>query len=787
MSQKIVEEIKNGKLKLFPKEYKNDKETVLQILKLRPLWYKHISSLLKEDEEIVKLVIGKTSKLLNQLPKKYLKNEQFIQDYIKNPSFSMLTEEMKKNEKIMFKVCQRKPKYIKEFELSTELKIKLLEKDGRNIKHFKMKDQLNINFLKIAADQNPHWLVDPYFYNILRGNFNLKMLFCRKENLNPFFNLEKISEEDIFYAPLISIQYRKKQVLDDEILFQEKLIKGSFGAVLYFKNYSKPNKDLFINDIVAMNAIKTSVQKSEYLKNCPFMKDRKFCLMAISTLPSMMSEVPIEFQEDPEFILECTKINLSCLSYLPQHILKIHYNDERIATEILTKRPFSLYGKSHVELKTKLMRNGKYVNFHAQDIEGELVLEYLKHTLTSSYYFDIKRIQNDLHKPILKMIYENSGTLKNYYAKHLNFDDLLKDEECYKILSSIKYENFPFDQVFDHKEFCEPFKRVYFKDLLAKYHKDNIKLPKKYIDDKKLWIQHLQVIPFGELVKYHCDDLKLLKRWIMSRTGYTYLSIDHFPQQLFSDFECVMKLLKNPFSNQSAIIRKTDEKIINKTLVMELYPSALARSYTILSKEIQDDDDVLMKLCFASISELKEIEFSKECQEKMISFFPPLTEIFIDFIDKKEVILRALEYSPQIYNMIPKKFQSEFDVIKVYISSQGTNLKLFPELNDNQQIVRAAVESTPFALKFVSEEFKKSKSIVSLAVLQQPFMLNYASKELQNDFEFLLELILKNRDVYFHIKDSFQNNSQLLMIMDGRHFRLLPKQHIMLDLNFGFI
>jgi predicted nucleic acid-binding Zn-ribbon protein len=73
----------------------------------------------------------------------------------------------------------------------------------------------------------------------------------------------------------------------------------------------------------------------------------------------------------------------------------------------------------------------------------------------------------------------------------------------------------------------------------------------------------------------------------------------------------------------------------------------------------------------------------------------------------------------------------------VVVSNDGLDLENFEELQDDDDVVMAAVKNNGSALQFASERLRADKEIVIAAVKNDPYVIVFASEELQDDDDVL--------------------------------------------------
>ena len=73
----------------------------------------------------------------------------------------------------------------------------------------------------------------------------------------------------------------------------------------------------------------------------------------------------------------------------------------------------------------------------------------------------------------------------------------------------------------------------------------------------------------------------------------------------------------------------------------------------------------------------------------------------------------------------------------VAVSADGLDLENFEELQDDYDVVMAAVNNNGGSLQFASERLRADKEIVIAAVKNDPYVIEFASDDLQDDDDVL--------------------------------------------------
>lgn len=103
----------------------------------------------------------------------------------------------------------------------------------------------------------------------------------------------------------------------------------------------------------------------------------------------------------------------------------------------------------------------------------------------------------------------------------------------------------------------------------------------------------------------------------------------------------------------------------------------------------------------------------------------------------KGFILQALEYVPELIDIIPYHIRNDKRLYMKAVSRYGMTLNAAPDsMRDNFELVKTAVKSSPAALQYASERLRDNKEIVSTAARKDRDSLRYASDRMKKAFNY---------------------------------------------------
>jgi len=110
------------------------------------------------------------------------------------------------------------------------------------------------------------------------------------------------------------------------------------------------------------------------------------------------------------------------------------------------------------------------------------------------------------------------------------------------------------------------------------------------------------------------------------------------------------------------------------------------------------------------------------------------------------------------------EFCSDKEIIKLAISTDKFSLKYASvELQNNKEIVIIAVSKHGLNLEFASDKLKNDREIVIIAVSKYGLSLEYASVELKNDREIVIIAISKNKNAIKYASIKLQFDSEIIL------------------------
>ncbi|CAB9523686.1 expressed unknown protein [Seminavis robusta] len=167
------------------------------------------------------------------------------------------------------------------------------------------------------------------------------------------------------------------------------------------------------------------------------------------------------------------------------------------------------------------------------------------------------------------------------------------------------------------------------------------------------------------------------------------------------------------------------------------------------SPELRDDPEVMLAATKASLSAIEFASDRLKCDRQFVleavmlrreqfaawSNLPHALE-FVDesFRHDYEIAMEAVKQNCMALDLLPEKFRADRHLVMaaVQASPYPWCLQWAAEpLNDDEEIVMAAVESCGGSLEFASERLKASRDIVLVAVRQDPRSIQFAADQLK--------------------------------------------------------
>jgi len=149
------------------------------------------------------------------------------------------------------------------------------------------------------------------------------------------------------------------------------------------------------------------------------------------------------------------------------------------------------------------------------------------------------------------------------------------------------------------------------------------------------------------------------------------------------------------------------------------------RCYSLISDDIKNNSDVMMKLTKIHYSYLK---YASNYLK-----------------NNREIILEAVKQNGHALAYSSEDVKNDKKIVLEAVKQNGHALAYSSNyLKNNREIVLEAVKQNGCSLNYVSENLKNDKKIVLEAVKQNGHALAYSSEDLQNDKEFILKSVKQN-------------------------------------------
>jgi predicted patatin/cPLA2 family phospholipase len=114
--------------------------------------------------------------------------------------------------------------------------------------------------------------------------------------------------------------------------------------------------------------------------------------------------------------------------------------------------------------------------------------------------------------------------------------------------------------------------------------------------------------------------------------------------------------------------------------------------------------------------------------------------------NNKKFILEVIKkytqkYENSILQFVNEDLQNDKDIVFAAVIQNGVALRFASkELRNNKEVVLAAVKNEGWALTYVSDELRNDEDVVVAAVTRHGYMLEHVSEELKNDEYFLYKV-----------------------------------------------
>jgi hypothetical protein len=574
----------------------------------------------------------------------------------------------------------------------------------------------------------------------------------------------------------------------------------------------------------------TKEMEKKYLLE--FENEKKKLKDILNLRPKWYCHLSPELKKDFEIITLCTRKTSLIFKYLPLE----YQRDPQFILENVKSPPFHLLHsslKENKEIMKKIIRiHPKYLNQTNLIFEDDFYVELLeKHFWVFDLMIDHpRRFQYKFIKAIISP--KSSSYLRTlvffklnlcFYALECKKTDEFNEYDWYTCTNLYNIYDFPLNDfpLFIHarerikiseSQYNDKLHKHYpqFKEFLKKEKEEKFYcFPKKKIlrkpfsqsstrkpffipDDpsETFFLQNVSKFNYSFVEKnFHSLPLEFLCEFFLRNPFYLSLIFSKIPDDYWKNDKFLKRLIC------CAPLEKI-EKIFNeknlyndKDFIYRLGEKSLQSLIDKIHYEVAIDFDIMAKfLPFMPKLYLQTFgEFiSQEKQSKFVKLFPYCFKHFKGFDDDKEIIIAAIEISNDSYYHASERLKSDRDVIMTLVAQYGLKAIEFPELLEEEDFARFSIESSPFVLKYLKKDFKNRKEFVSTCAVKIPLSLNYASDELKNDENFIFELCLKNREIFYQIKPEFKKLPKFIMMMEGKLFNLHPSNKIQLDIQFSF-
>ena len=136
---------------------------------------------------------------------------------------------------------------------------------------------------------------------------------------------------------------------------------------------------------------------------------------------------------------------------------------------------------------------------------------------------------------------------------------------------------------------------------------------------------------------------------------------------------------------------------------------------------------------------------------------------FINNSEYKNLVLIAITNKFSLLN-ISQDLQNDKDIVIAAVSQSGLMLQYTNDIMKNDKdVVLAAIKSSPVSLIYASLNIKDDKDIILIAVSQFGYLLKYASTNLQNDKDVVLAAVEEHGNALLYASNFLKNDIDVIL------------------------
>eukprot|EP01080_Neovahlkampfia_damariscottae_P009139 gene9139-1227_t len=371
-------------------KHANDKEIVMECIKINESEYKNISIELKNDSNIVDLLLSISVVSFNLLPKTFQQDENLILKQLdKNPSFGMIYNQLSEKTKLNYEISKR-----------------MIELYPKNYQYIPNQLKDNFEIIKVAEEYFvSQFHSDDTCYSYSQYWHRIPRYFAQNENfLKKIFRLHKFNNSYFEYFPK---DLRSNEKLLNLFLNYEVISKRGKSALYYAPKEFQKRKDLILM------SFNQSLHVKNYLNNEKF-EDMDIALKAISVQPSTIIHVPKLMFQDKWFFSEMAKLkNVVCKQYSKKHTAFSRSDLEIIFQDSLKNINFN-----EKELIEIIKENGNVLHFlNLKEYSKEFLFEAVK------YCKDVFKMDFDFDRDLILHSMNCHGNNLKFASNELQDDE----------------------------------------------------------------------------------------------------------------------------------------------------------------------------------------------------------------------------------------------------------------------------------------------------------------------------------------------------------------------------
>mmetsp|Transcript_4024 Transcript_4024/g.6186 ORF Transcript_4024/g.6186 Transcript_4024/m.6186 type:complete len:737 (-) Transcript_4024:54-2264(-) len=245
---------------------------------------------------------------------------------------------------------------------------------------------------------------------------------------------------------------------------------------------------------------------------------------------------------------------------------------------------------------------------------------------------------------------------------------------------------------------------------------------------------------------------------------YCGSALNHVADKYKNDRDIVLAACKK---NGNALGTASENLRKDKEIVME----AVKRVPHALKYALYQDEEILYQALKKDIHAFQYAHDSLKCDLHVVLHVIKLSLLAVQYLQTREAIKVSVKYDGRAFFYVPKKYQTDLEIIHISIKQYGFVIRCIPKYCITPELALLAVQADGFSIQYLPEYLRKDRKITITAVKQSWLALQYT--RYKNEKLVVQLACQQDARALFHAHEQLQNDRSFILNTARRAGKLL--------------